>query len=57
MAGTSRRSHSCARARAARHAGHRLRGAPFTLASYAIEGGSSRDFSRMKAFMLSESAA
>jgi uroporphyrinogen decarboxylase len=32
-------------------------GAPFTRASYAIEGGSSRDFSRTKAFMLSEPAA
>jgi uroporphyrinogen decarboxylase len=32
-------------------------GAPFTLASYALEGGSSRDFSRTKAFMLSEPAA
>jgi len=32
-------------------------GAPFTLASYAIEGGSSRDFSQTKAFMLSEPAA
>ena len=32
-------------------------GAPFTLASYAIEGGSSRDFSKTKAFMLSEPAA
>jgi uroporphyrinogen decarboxylase len=32
-------------------------GAPFTLASYAIEGGTSRDFSRTRAFMLSEPAA
>jgi uroporphyrinogen decarboxylase len=32
-------------------------GAPFTLASYAIEGVTSRDFSRTKAFMLSEPAA
>jgi uroporphyrinogen decarboxylase len=32
-------------------------GAPFTLASYAIEGGSSRDFTRTRAFMLSEPAA
>ena len=32
-------------------------GAPFTLASYAIEGGSSRDFTATKAFMLSEPAA
>ena len=32
-------------------------GAPFTLASYAIEGGTSRDFTRTRAFMLSEPAA
>jgi uroporphyrinogen decarboxylase len=32
-------------------------GAPFTLASYAIGGGSSRDFTKTKAFMLSEPAA
>jgi uroporphyrinogen decarboxylase len=32
-------------------------GAAFTLASYAIEGGTSRDFMRTKAFMLSEPAA
>jgi uroporphyrinogen decarboxylase len=32
-------------------------GAPFTLASYAIEGGTARDFTRTKAFMLSEPAA
>jgi uroporphyrinogen decarboxylase len=32
-------------------------GAPFTLASYAIEGGTSRDFTTTKAFMLSEPAA
>jgi uroporphyrinogen decarboxylase len=32
-------------------------GAPFTLASYAIEGESSRDFAATKAFMLSEPAA
>ena len=32
-------------------------GAPFTLASYAIEGGTTQDFTRTKAFMLSEPAA
>ncbi len=32
-------------------------GAPFTLASYAIEGGSTRDFERTKSFMLAEPAA
>ena len=32
-------------------------GAPFTLASYALEGRTSRDFVRTKAFMLSEPAA
>ena len=32
-------------------------GGPFTLASYAIEGGTSKDFTKTKAFMLSEPAA